>query len=138
MNISTYLVLNKKKYFSTAEEYVGLQQLFQKETVLEKLSIVFDMVIYPLFTLGSIILYNQEIGLLTVLSIQKTVSIWFNWIRYMELSQEINEWKNIVRSIGGPFISCNDPTYHVYVYADGMQRLHDRLFVLPKKGTKRL
>lgn len=123
MNISTYLVLNKKKYFSIREEYAGLQQLFQKETVLEKLSIVFDMIIYPLFTLGSIILYNQEIGLLTVLSIQKTVSIWFNWIRYMELSQEINEWKNIVRSIGGPFISCNDPTYHVYVYADGMRKI---------------
>ena len=138
MNISTYLVLNKKRYFSIADEYVDLQQLFQKETVLEKLSIVFDMIIYPLFMIGSIILYNQEIGLLTVMSIQKTVTIWLNWIRYMELSQEINEWKNIVRSVGGPFISCNDPTYHVYVYADGMQRLHDRLFVLPKKGAKRL
>jgi hypothetical protein len=138
MNISTYLILNKKKYFSIAEEYVGLQQLFQKETVFEKLSIIVDMLIYPLFMIGSVIFYQQEMTLFTVMSIHKTVTIWLNWIRYMELSQEINEWKNIVRSVGGPFISCNDPTYHVYVYADGMQRLHDTLFVLPKKGTKRL
>lgn len=138
MNISTYLVLNKKRYFSIADEYVDLQQLFQKETVLEKLTIIVDMIIYPLFMFGSIIFYQQEIGLLTIMSIQKTVTIWLNWIRYMELSREVNEWKNIVRSVGGPFISCNDPTYHVYVYADGMQRLHDSLFVLPKKRTKGL
>jgi hypothetical protein len=138
MNISTYLVLNKKKYFEIADEYVGLQQLFQKETVFEKLSIVFDMIVYPLLMVVSVVFYKQEVGLLTVMSIQKTVSIWLNWIRYITLTREINEWKDIVRSVGGPFISCNDPSYHVYVYADGMQRLHDTLFVLPKKGTKRL
>lgn len=38
MNVFQYLILNKKDYFSLAEEYIGLQTTFQKESILEKLS----------------------------------------------------------------------------------------------------
>ena len=132
MNISQYLILNKKNYFSLADEYVEHQTTFQKESFLEKLSLIVDMLIYPFVNICMMLFYKQDVSLFTVMMIHKTVTLWMKWIRYIELKSEIHEWKDIIGSVGGPFISCNDPTYHSYVYADGMQRLHDVLF------TKRL
>uniref|UniRef100_A0A6C0ENS1 Uncharacterized protein n=1 Tax=viral metagenome TaxID=1070528 RepID=A0A6C0ENS1_9ZZZZ len=128
LEINQYLILNKKKYFDLAEEFVKLEQLFRLETLIEKVSFWIDMIIYPVYMLFSTIFYNQKLGILTIMSIHKTVTKWQHYFRYVQLRSEINVWKGIVRSVGGPFISTNDDTYHSYVYADGMQRLHDRLF----------
>jgi hypothetical protein len=143
LEINQYLILNKKRYFSIAEEFVKLEQLFKLETLFEKVSFWIDMIIYPIYTLFSTVLYSQTLGILTIMSIHKTVTKWQQYFRYVELKSEITIWKEIVRSAGGPFISTNDDTYHSYVYADGMQRLHDSLFgkstfFLTKEGTKRL
>lgn len=143
LEINQYLILNKKRYFSIAEEFVKLDQLFKLETLFEKVTFWIDMIIYPIYTLFSTLLYSQTLGILTIMSIHKTVTKWQQYFRYVELKSEITIWKEIVRSVGGPFISTNDDTYHSYVYADGMQRLHDSLFgkralFLTKEGTKRL
>ena len=142
MRISEYLVLNTKKYFTIADEYVKLCQLFKGETTFEKLNFWIDMVIYPIITLVSIMFFNQKMNIFTLMTVHKTVTKWQQYVRYLELKHETHEWKTIVQSIGGPFISTNDETYHVYVYADGMQRLHDDLFrtsfLFTKKGSKRL
>jgi hypothetical protein len=69
-------------------------------------------------------------------SLYQVIAEWGKYIRYLDLKQQIHEWKEIIHSVGGPFISTNDETYQAYVYADGMQRLHDRLFGFTKKGTK--
>jgi hypothetical protein len=98
-------------------------------------------VLYPLFTLCSILFFKQQLGLFTVMSIHKTVTKWGQYFRYLELKHMTDEWKTIVKSVGGPFISTNDEMYHMYVYADGMQRLHDDLLgglLLPKERAKRL
>ena len=71
-----------------------------------------------------------------MISLHKTISLWTQWFQFKTLTYEIREWTSIVRSIGGPFISSNDPTYHMFVYADGMQRVWDSLFVLPEKCAK--
>jgi hypothetical protein len=128
LEINQYLILNKKRYFEIAEEFVNLGQLFKLETLFEKLSFLVDMIIYPLYTLFSIVIYNQRMGIFTIMSIHKTVTKWQQYFRYVQLRTEINEWKSIVMSVGGPFISTNDDTYNSYVFADGMQRLHDSLF----------
>lgn len=144
LQINQYLILNKKRYFSIAEEFVNLEKLFKLETLFEKVSLLIDMIIYPIYTLFSILLYNQQLGVMTIMSIHKTVTKWQQYFRYLELKSDIYKWKAMVRSVGGPFISTNDDTYHSYVYADGMQRLHDSLFrgrssfLLTKKGTKSL
>ena len=143
LQISQYLILNKKRYFDLAEEFVKLEQLFKLETLFEKVSFLVDMFIYPLYTLFSTVVYNQKLGIFTIMSIHKTVTKWQQYFRYVELKSDIAEWKLIVKSAGGPFISTNDDTYYSYVYADGMQRLHDTLFVnssflFTKKSTKRL
>jgi hypothetical protein len=53
----------------------------------------------------------------------------------------VREWTNIVRAVGGPFISTNDAKYHIYVYADGMQEftlLYWAGGASPKKVLKRV
>ena len=129
LKINQYLILNKKNYFKIADEFVTLHQLFKTDTLLEKFNFWVDLVIYPLYTLISILFFKQELGIFTMMSTHKTVSKWQQYLRYMELKCETDEWKAIVQSVGGPFISTNDDKYHVYVYADGMQRLHDNLFI---------
>ena len=141
MNISQYIILNNKPYFSLAEEFINLYQLFKQETLFEKVSFWVDMVLYPLFTLYSIMFLNGQMGLFTIMSIHKTAIKWTQYFRYLELKHMTDEWKTIVKSVGGPFISTNDEMYHMYVYADGMQRLHDDLLgdlLLPKERAKRL
>ena len=128
LQINQYLILNKKRYFDLAEEFVKLEQLFKLETLFEKVSFWVDMFIYPLYTLFSTVFYTQKLGIFTIMSIHKTVTKWQQYFRYIELRSDINAWKVMVRSVGGPFISTNDDTYHSYIYADGMQRLHDKLF----------
>jgi len=134
---SNYILLNGKSFFEKAEEFVELQTKFIKETFYEKLSLWVDMIISPLITLV-MCLYSKELpSVFTMISLQKVVSLWYDWVRFKIMAQDVGEWVSIVRSVGGPFISTNDPTYHVYVYADGMERLRNSLFRFSKKGTKR-
>jgi hypothetical protein len=138
--IDQYLILNNRNYFAVAEEFTLLQQLFKQDTVFEKLNFWIDMVIYPIINLISIIFYDQRISIFTILSIHKAVTRWQQYIRYLQLKSETNEWKEIVNFTGGPVISTNDDTYIMYVFADAMQRLRNRLFptFLTKKGAKSL
>lgn len=130
-----FLVLNGTDYFSLADEYVTLQKIFIKETIHEKISLWFDMIISPLLTILHAIWKQVMSSIFTVLSFQKCAELWKQWFRFQDLKNQIHEWMKIVKSIGGPFISSNDPEYHVFVYADAMQRLHRGL--VTKKGTKR-
>ena len=135
--IDRYLILNNRNYFAIADEFVILEQLFKQDTVFEKLNFWIDMVIYPVINLISVIFYNQRISIFTVISIHKAVTRWQQYIRYLELKNETSEWKIIVSSTGGPTISTNDDTYIMYIFADAMQRLRNRLFpILTKKSSK--
>ena len=137
--VNQYLILNNFDYFAVAEEFVVLDQLFKQDTVFEKLNFWIDMVIYPIINLISIIVYNQRMGVFTIMSIHKTVTKWQQYLRYLQLKAVTSEWKEIVNSTGGPSISTNDDIYIMYVFADAMQRLRNRLFpIFTKKGTKRL
>ena len=135
-----YVLLNNKTYFKTADEFIKLKKQFSPDTLLEKISLWMEMVISPFITLVQLIFFNKVPDLFTILSIQKTVSIWLTWFQWKECQNTIREWIKIIRAIGGPFISCNDAEYHMFVYADGMQRVHDSLLrsSVSKKSTKRL
>jgi hypothetical protein len=140
--VNRYLILNKKNYFAIADEFITLDQLFKQDTLFEKLNFWIDLVVYPLYTLICILFFKQDMNIFTLMTVHKTVSKWQEYLRYLELKSETMEWKKIVQSAGGPFISTNDEIYHMYVYADGMQRLHDNLFrsplLLTKKRSKRV
>lgn len=126
--LTQYILLNKQNYFQIAEEFVNLHQLFKQETLLEKLNFWIDMILYPLYIVFSTLWFEQPIGMFTVLSIHKAVSKWQQYLRFLQLQEKTNEWRHLIQSIGGPFISTNDETYHMYVYADGMQRSYNHLF----------
>ena len=124
-------------YFEIADEYVKLQEVFLREGWLASISIWMDMIVYPIMTFVSCFAFHQAPTIFTMLSLHKTITLWTQWFRFKTLTYEIREWMNIIRSIGGPFISTNDPTYHVFVYADAMQRIQNELLVLSKESTKR-
>jgi len=130
--IVNYLIANKSKsFFATAEEYVKLQQKFLKETLLDKILLWVDLLLSPLITLYQCISSGEMPSMFTAMSLQKTFTLWGDYIKFKLMAAEMHEWTKMVRSVHGPFISCNDPTYHMFVYADGMERL--RLSLNKKK-----
>lgn len=131
------LLMTSSNYFSIADEYVSLQKIFSRDTLLEKIELWIEMVISPLIMVGMAILELKFPDMFQMMSMQKCFQLWKDWFRMRELRSQIHLWIKIVRSIGGPFISSNDAEYHVFVYADAMQRLRDSLLVT-EKGTKRL
>jgi hypothetical protein len=131
------ILLGPTNYFQIADEYISLQRTFTTETILEKIELWMEMVISPLITIGFIFINGTSPDFLTILSLQKCVQLWKDWFRLRELRGIMQQWIRIVRTMGGPFIASNDAEYHMFVYADGMQRLHDSLLLVTKKGTKR-
>ena len=130
INLSTanYFVLNSESFFQKAEEFVVLQQRFIKESLFDKIMLWFDMVISPILTLISCIVSGELPSVFTILGIHKLFSTWLDWFYFKSLASEIQEWRRLVKGVNGPFISTNDPLYHVFVYADGMERLRSSLF----------
>ena len=130
-NLLARTLLANNKYFETAEEFVQMNKVFTKDSLFERIMIWVDMIISPLITLFSALYYGETPSIFTIMSIYKTITMWNDWIYLQILKSDIHEWTDIVRAIGGPFIATNDPTYHAYVYADGMQRIYSCWF-LPK------
>ena len=130
------MLLNPNNYFEIAEEYVGLQETFLKDGWVGNITLWIDMIVYPIVSFISIFVYHQTPTIFSMISLHKTISLWIQWFRFKTLTYEVHEWMNIVRSIGGPFISSNDSTYHMFVYADGMQRCWNSLFILPEKRAE--
>lgn len=133
-NIIRDLILQPTNYFEIADEYVSLQKKFVKETFFEKVGLWFDMIISPLITLVQLFMNGMDVFL--VYSLHKVFSLWKDWFRMKYLQTIIRQWRQIVKQVGGPFITCNDAEYHVFVYADGMQRVLDSL-LFTKKRAKR-
>jgi hypothetical protein len=128
------IILKGDSYFAKAEEYVTLQKEFIKESLFEIILFWVDTIIYPAFQILSLLWKRELPSMFSVFSFQKTFDKWVRWFRFKTLSSELKEWVEIVKSVNGPFIRTNDPDYHVFVYADGMQRLRSGL--LTKKGAK--
>jgi hypothetical protein len=108
-----------------------MNEQFAKEGIIDKIMSWVDMVISPIITLVMALYYGEAPSIFTMMGLYKTASMWNDWIYFQLLKNEIHEWTQIVQSIGGPFISTNDPKYHPYVYADGMHRIYACSF-LPK------
>ena len=117
---------NSTDFFKDTNEYFDLRRKFKG------IYVWIDM-LSPLITIISFILYGAY-DIFSLMSFGKAFLAFREWLRYRQLSSQMSKWKQTVLRSGGPFIATNDPEYHVYVYADGMQRLHDKLF----KGCKKL
>lgn len=114
--------LPHENYFAHAEEFVKLSAEFAPETLLAKCELWFEMVLYPFYMVYKICM--GEFSIFYITSIYKCIQTWIRWMRFTFLKEDVRKWVQLVRSVGGPFISTNDPTYHMYVYADAMERIH--------------
>lgn len=130
------IIIDEKDYFVKAEKYLDLYKKFNPETYYEKALLLVDMFLTPLIGLANLIFKHEPPSMFSLLSVQKVITIWYEYYEYKRLQNVIREWKSIVQSIGGPFISANDSLYTPYVYADGMMRILLSLSVA-KESAKR-
>jgi hypothetical protein len=135
--VGSYFILNSHSFFEVAEEFAELQKKFVKETLRERIFLWFEMLVSPIMAVVMCYLNNEPPSIFTSMSFYKCIMMWFDWLKFTILTHEIRDWIRIVRSVGGPFISTNDSDYHVFVYADGMERLRASLG-LSKESSKRL
>ena len=108
-------------YFALANEYVDLKSDFECANILETAILWFDMILYPIYIV--IRLCMLDISPTYLLTLVKTYRLWVDWFRLQEIEKKIDIWKTTVRSLGGPWIASNNPDLHVFVYADGMERI---------------
>ena len=135
--VGSYFILNSHSFFEVADEFSELQKKFVKETLHERIFLWFEMLVSPIMAVVMCYLNNEPPSIFTSMSFYKCIMMWFDWLKFTILTHEIRDWTRIVRSVGGPFISTNDSDYHVFVYADGMERLRASLG-LSKESSKRL
>ena len=131
---SRKLKLPDDGYFALSEEYVGLKQKFECEGLMDTLYLWFDMVLYPIYII--IRLCMLDFSAMYILNLVKTYQLWIDWLRLQELEKKVESWKTIVRSLGGPWISSNTPDLHVFVYADGMERIRYAKTVVLRPSQK--
>ena len=123
-NLSKYLISNAKNYFAEAEDFVTLTEKF----LVPSWTVWFEMVLSPLIMIVMCIVTRSPPDMFSAMSTYKTIQIWMEWFKYKRVKARFMEWKQIVDAFGGPFISTNNPNYLAYVYADGMQRIHNQTF----------
>lgn len=116
-----YFITQSTDFFKDTNEYFAMRRKFGGFMPW------IDMIVAPLVAIITFVVYGtyDMFGLLTF---GKALMVFREWLRYRELSARISKWREIVGQNGGPVISVNDPEYHIYVYADGMQRLHNSCF----------
>jgi hypothetical protein len=127
-SIYAHAVLRSGTYFEDADNYVRLHKIYSPDDFLSKISIWIDMIISPLMTIVSSIYSCELPGIFSILGFYKCIWLWIEWFIYKDLAHEVSLWVHHIRSIGGPFISTNDPTYQSFVYAHAMQDLHYSFF----------
>jgi hypothetical protein len=110
------------RYFEDADEYIELEKYFSCESFLDFATHVLDMILYPIYVFVNLLLL--EFSPSYIFGLMKTYESWMNFIRREELRDEMREWRMIVKSVGGPWISTNYREFHPYVYADGMVRIN--------------
>ena len=126
------------QYFAVAEEYTQLKDKLYCDSFIETLYLWFDMLIHPIYIVVQLCM--QKFSPSHVLTLVRTYQLWVDWFRYRELDAKIESWKTTVRSLGGPWISSNNPDLHVFVYADGMERIRyaKQKAYLPSRKTEKM
>jgi hypothetical protein len=113
--------IEKKEYFALTEEYRTLQKKFEV-TGFELFFLVVDLFVYPLYMIYQI--SEGDNSYMHIFAAMKTYELWSDLLRYLELTVETDLWILLVKLAGGPWISTNDPDYHLFVYADAMERIY--------------
>lgn len=117
------LPLPPEPAFPIADEYVKLQSQFEPPGWIAWLLLLNDMIIQPVWAFLSFCMGNPPSKFSLAAMLIRTVDVWRKWVRYQVLRDIARNWVLLTKIAGGPFISCNDPKYHVFVYAEAIERL---------------
>jgi len=124
------------EYFAIAEEYTELSSRFYCNDLIETFYLWFDMLLYPIYII--IRFCMLDFSPMSVITLIKTYQVWIDWFRFKEIEAKVETWKETVRSLGGPWITSNNPDLHVFVYADGMERIrYSRVVRRPSRKTEK-
>ena len=132
---SRKMKIANEPYFQLAEEYISLKDEFYCEDMLATGYLLFDMIIQPVYSIFRMCM--MDFSYMYIMTLVTAYQKWIKWFRLRELEPKIEEWKATVRSLGGPWISTNNPEYHVYVYAEGMERIRHSQAVPPSQKTEK-
>jgi hypothetical protein len=119
-----YFMYNAKPYFQEAEDFVRLSKTYAKQDLM----VLFDMYGSPLILILTVIFTKKPPSMISLLGLYRIFQVWVDYFRYNTLRAQFYQWSEIMNAVGGPYISTNDPQYHPYVIADGMQRTQTELF----------
>lgn len=119
--ISKGLNIPSDEYFKKAYTFLELKKKFRPQELFDWFFLVLDLFFQPFYSLYKIC--TLDISLMDGLSLYRTRELWIEFLEYLVLMWDIWYWKFMVRLVGGPWISTNDPEYHELVYADAMTRL---------------
>ena len=123
-SLTNYFIQNASDYFKDAEEFIDLRDEYANPSW----AVIFDMYLSPVLLLASMILTKKYTDILSLIGFQRTIFRWLDYYRFKYLRSRFYQWNQIVNVTGGPYISTNDPAYHAYVIADGMQRIQRSIF----------
>jgi hypothetical protein len=115
------IYVKKDTYFQLAEEFIMLESIFNTDDIIDSVMMIVDMIFYPIYVIIQLVRLHPSP--FYIFGLMKAYQLWIDWLRYKELSYQIDTWIFTVKKLRGPWISTNNPTYHVYVYADAMERL---------------
>jgi len=119
-----YFMHNAKPYFQEAEDFVRLSKTYAKQDLM----VLFDMYGSPLILILTVIFTKKPPSMISLLGLYRIFKVWIEYFRYKSLRTQFYQWSGIINAVGGPYIATNDPQYHPYVIADGMQRTQTALF----------
>ncbi len=102
---------------------MSLQQILEPSGWMATLLLWIDLWIQPVLLFVSWVLGYEPSLFSIASSLLKSGELWWKWARYQVLRDLARHWVLVTKLYGGPFIVCNDPTYHVFVYAGAIERL---------------
>lgn len=100
-----------------------MQKLLEPEGWIDWIILLVDMIVQPLIVFISWAIGYETSKLSMAGTLIRAAELWWKWMEYQVLRDSARHWILITKLMGGPFISCNDPAYHVFVYAEAIERL---------------
>ena len=105
---------------------MSLQQTLEPSGWIEWTMLFVDMILQPILLLVWHVIGDPVSTFSICSTLLRSGELWWKWARYQVLRDLVRHWILVTKLFRGPFISCNDPQYHVFVYAEAIERLRLR------------
>ena len=111
------------KPFVVAERYLQLRKVCVPESWADSITLIVDMIVMPIITLFLVFLRIADPMTIATTAL-KAYQTWRDYTEYTDLRFQVQSMLVYCQSVGGPFITTNNPLYMPYVFADAVQRMN--------------